>query len=149
MLLLWWLIPFLCVATANPHTTRRTSGTWNAQKIQTRVLTSCLGLPLALACRLASTISVASGTLEESDADKMKAKTPNGVCIFLKCVVAFTSYVLLLRPKTQVQEDLSFTRDQSIDMEVSTNRIYNLDVQNKRKKNDMNAAAVKQMNMRS
>ena len=67
----------------------------------------------------------------------------------MKHVVAFTSYVLLLRPKTQVQEDLSFTRDQSIAVEVSTNRIYNWDVQNKRKKNDMDAAAVKQMNMRS
>ena len=67
----------------------------------------------------------------------------------MKRVVAFTSYVLLLRPKTQVQEDLSFTRDQSIAAEVSTNRIYNWDVQNKRKKNDMDAAAVKQMNMRS
>ena len=121
MLLLWLLIPFLCVATADPHTTQRTVGKLNAQKIQTHVLTSCLVLPLALACCLASSISEASGSLEESDADKMEPKTQNGAWLFLTRVVAFKSYVLLLRPKTQVQEDLSFTRDQSIVAEVSTN----------------------------
>jgi len=43
----------------------------------------------------------------------------------------------------EVQEDLSFTRDQIITAEVNISRIYNWDVRNKRKKKDMEAAAAK------
>ena len=48
-----------------------------------------------------------------------------------------------MRRKAQVQEDLSFTRDQIITAEVNISRIYNWDVRNKRKKKDMEAAVAK------
>jgi len=40
----------------------------------------------------------------------------------------------------EVQEDLSFTRDQIITAEVNISRIYNWDVRNKRQKREMEAA---------
>ena len=38
MLLLWWFIPLVCAFVVDPTQNRRTRGTWNARKIQTRVL---------------------------------------------------------------------------------------------------------------
>ena len=75
----------------------------------------------------------------------------SSVCPFLLPVCApplivshiFVHYVSLMRRKAQVQEDLSFTRDQIITAEVNISRIYNWDVRNKRKKKDMEAAAAK------
>ena len=145
MLLLWLLIPFLCVATADPHTTQRTVGKLNAQKIQTHVLTSCLVLPLALACCLASSISEASGSLEESDADKMEAKTPNGAWIFFETCGSFHKLCFAIAPQNTGPRRSELHQGSEHCRGGEHKQQYNWDVQNERKKNDMDAAAVKQM----